>query len=110
MNTAEKNHLEIHLDPEGFYLTPDNWDKDVSSILAQNIGITILSDDHWKVIIALRTHYERFGVAPAIHNVCHSFHKEEKWVHNLFFNCLNAWRVAGLPDPGEEANAYLSDM
>jgi len=110
MNTAEKNYIEISLDPEGFLLSPDEWHKEVSVILGQNIGITILTDDHWKVITSLRTHYERFGVAPAIHNICHSFHQEESWVHNLFFNCLNAWRVAGLPDPGEEAKAYLSDM
>jgi len=28
--------------------------------------------------------------------------------HMLFPSCLAAWRIAGLPDPGEEAKAYLS--
>jgi tRNA 2-thiouridine synthesizing protein E len=28
-------------------------------------------------------------------------------VKQLFGGCLSLWRVAGLPDPGEEARAYL---
>jgi len=27
-----------------------------------------------------------------------------------FTTCLGAWRVAGLPNPGEEAKSYLNDM
>jgi tRNA 2-thiouridine synthesizing protein E len=42
--------------------------------------------------------------------VCHRLGKEKFWVHDLFQSCLNAWRVAGLPNPGEEAKSYLSDM
>jgi len=61
------------------------------------------------VIHALREHYARFGVAPAMSQVCRRQHREPNWVHNLFHTCLNAWRVAGLPNPGEEAKSYLSD-
>ena len=110
MNTAESNLPEIRLDQEGFLLSAENWSRETSLVLGHDLGINILTADHWKVIEALRLHYARFGVVPAIHNICHNFHKNEIWVHNLFFNCLNAWRVSGLPDPGEEAKAYLNDM
>lgn len=110
MNPAEITPLHITLDQHGFLASPENWNREVALILSKDLGIDIITADHWKVIDALRLHYARFGVAPAIHNVCHSFHEKESWVHNLFINCLNAWRVAGLPDPGEEAKAYLSDM
>jgi len=110
MNTAEINLPEVRLDQEGFLISPENWDKEVALVLGQDLGIKILTADHWKVIDALRLHYDRFGVAATIHNICHNFHKDKDWVHNLFFNCLNAWRISGLPDPGEEAKAYLSDM
>jgi len=43
-------------------------------------------------------------------NVCRRHDKATNWVHDLFGTCLNAWRVAGLPNPGEEAKSYLSDM
>jgi len=110
MNTAKISPHDIHLDQEGFLIPPESWNKEVALVLGKGLNITALTADHWKVIDALRLHYDRFGVAPAIHNICHSFHKDEDWVHNLFFNCLNAWRISGLPDPGEEAKAYLSDM
>ena len=110
MNTAEISLPEIYLDQEGFLLSPENWSRETSIVLGHDLGIKILTTDHWKVIEALRLHYSRFGVVPAIHNICHHFHKNEIWVHDLFINCLNAWRVSGLPDPGEEAKAYLNDM
>jgi len=110
MNTAEIHLPEICLDQEGFLTSPENWNKEVALVLGHDLDIKILTADHWKIIDALRAHYTRFGVAPTIHNICHNFHKEEDWVHKLFFNCLNAWRISGLPDPGEEAKAYLSDM
>jgi tRNA 2-thiouridine synthesizing protein E len=31
-------------------------------------------------------------------------------VNDLFGYCLVAWRVAGLPNPGEEARSYLGSM
>ena len=42
--------------------------------------------------------------------VCHDAGIERHQVNELFGYCLVAWRVAGLPNPGEEAKSYLSDM
>lgn len=110
MNTAEKNYTDLQLDENGLLVHPEDWNIDVANLLAVQLEIPQLTKDHWKVIDALRQHYERFGVAPTMHNVCQANHESRDWVHKLFYNCLNAWRVAGLPDPGEEAKSYLSDM
>lgn len=110
MNTAEHQTENIQLDDDGLLMDPQCWNRQVAQQLAIELDVGILSADHWNVIEALRAHYERFGVAPAMHNICRSSHHSEDWVHNLFHSCLNAWRVAGLPDPGEEAKAYLNDM
>ena len=110
MNTAATTQTELALDEYGLLSNPDVWNENVAVILATQLGINNLSTDHWKVIWALREHYQKFGAAPAMHNICRSNGQKPDWVHNLFNNCLNAWLVAGLPDPGEEAKSYLSDM
>jgi len=97
------------MDDDGLLLDPRSWSEPLADIMANRIGITQLGDDHWRVIRALRRYYEQFGVAPAMINICHAEHHDEHWVHDLFGTCLNAWRVAGLPNPGEEAKSYLSE-
>jgi len=109
MNTATNQTIPA-LDEYGLLINPDDWNENVALTLAIQLGIENLTADHWKVIHALRKHYEKFGVAPAIYNICRSNGKSSDWVHKLFNSCLNAWVVSGLPDPGEEAKSYLSDM
>ncbi|HYA38476.1 MAG TPA: TusE/DsrC/DsvC family sulfur relay protein [Candidatus Methylomirabilis sp.] len=97
-------------DEDGLLKDPKQWNETVAAEIARREGIGRLSEEHWEVIRSLREHYARFGVAPAMTNVCRQHGKPKNWVHDLFQTCLNAWRVAGLPNPGEEAKAYLSDM
>jgi len=110
MNAAENNLTEIQIDAYGLLKNPQDWNREVALVIAHDLKINLLTAEHWKVIDAMRLHFERFGVAPAMHNICRANHKSEEWVHDLFGSCFNAWRVAGLPDPGEEAKAYLNDM
>ena len=110
MSTATKLHKELILDEYGLLQNPDDWNESVAITLARHTGIDVLTNDHWKIIYALRKHYARFGVAPTMHNICREYGHKASWAHDLFHSCLNAWRIAGLPDPGEEAKSYLSDM
>lgn len=98
------------LDEYGLLLHPEQWDEPTAQCIARQVGIPELTRDHWVVIEALRSHYQKFGVAPTMHNVCRSLGHPSNWVHQLFHTCMDAWRVAGLPDPGEEAKSYMSDM
>ncbi len=105
-----QERLEAEFDEDGLLMDPAQWNEALARTIAQQHGLGELTDEHWKVIRALRDHYGRFGVAPAMIRVCRAHGQDVHWVHNLFHTCLNAWRVAGLPNPGEEAKAYLSDM
>ena len=87
-----------------------SWTESLGEALAQDAGIGPLSEAHWKIIRAMREHYAKLGVAPAMHRVCHDAGIERQQVNDLFGYCLVAWRVAGLPNPGEEGKAYLSGM
>ena len=98
------------LDEDGLLLNPEQWNESVAIELAHSLGIKDMSSDHWLVVNTLREYYLDFGTAPAMSHVCYMHDKSHLWVHELFSTCLNAWRVAGLPNPGEEAKSYLSGM
>ena len=110
MNTQAEALSVLSCDEGGFLTNANDWNENIALTLAVHRGIEKLTEDHWKVLNTLRKHYERFGVAPSMYNVCKSNGHSKDWVHNLFNTCLNAWLIAGLPDPGEEAKSYLSGM
>ena len=110
MDTVLEIRLEQVLDEDGLLIDPAIWDESIAREIAKQLGIDELSEDHWQAIRALRQYYLEFGVAPAMNNICRSQGKDRHWVHDLFQSCLNAWRVAGLPNPGEEAKSYMSVM
>lgn len=101
--------LSIELDEDGLLKDANAWDEHVAEELARRNGIEVLGADHWKIIRSLRAYHAKYGVAPAMYQVCRAHGHDRFWVHDLFHTCLNAWRVAGLPNPGEEAKSYLSD-
>jgi len=45
---------------------------------------------------------------PLMRRVCRSQNLDRDSVKDLFGNCLNVWKIAGLPNPGEEAKAYMA--
>jgi len=89
MNSAANKLAEIQLDEYGLLKHPEIWNREVAMVLAHDLGIAVLNAEHWRVINAMRLHYDRFGVAPAIHNICRANKKDEEWVHDLFATCLN---------------------
>jgi tRNA 2-thiouridine synthesizing protein E len=107
MHTAEMQPV-AQFDEDGLLVNPEAWNEALARDIARRHGVVELTDAHWKVIETLRKHYARFGAAPAMIQVCRLHGMDRHWVHDLFNTCLNAWRVAGLPNPGEEAKTYLS--
>lgn len=97
-------------DEDGLVRDFTSWSESLAETLARDEGIGRLTEAHWKIIHAMREHYARLGVAPVMHRVCQAAGIERQQVNELFGYCLVAWRVAGLPNPGEEAKAYLSSM
>ncbi|MEZ5543473.1 MAG: TusE/DsrC/DsvC family sulfur relay protein [Pseudomonadota bacterium] len=100
--------LESLLDGAGFFLRAETWTPALATRLAQLDGLQELTREHWDIIAALREHYRRFGAAPpAFAHICSRLHHDTHCVVRLFRSEREAWRIAGLPDPGEEARAYM---
>jgi TusE/DsrC/DsvC family sulfur relay protein len=101
-------HVDTLLDAEGFLSNPQLWSVDVATAIARHDGLPELTRDHWNIIHALRKHYHRFGATPpAFMHICRENNLDKYCVNNLFHSEREAWRIAGLPDPGEEAKAYM---
>ena len=107
---AVKPQAPTLLDEDGLVSDFSFWTEDLARELAQDEGIGELKDGHWEVIRALRNEFERMAAVSSIRNVCHQAGIDRRAVNNLFGYCLIAWRVAGLPNPGEEAKSYLGGM
>lgn len=95
-------------DEDGFLLEPKRWSRRLARDMAELDGIAPLGPDHWAIIYYLREHYEACGALPPMSQVCRTQHLDRHAVQRLFGGCREAWRIAGLPNPGEEAKAYMS--
>ena len=96
-------------DEDGFLKDSSHWNEDVARTIARHDGLAVLTDDHWAIIRTLRDHYFRCGTIPWMRHICHENHLGDHCVDDLFaHSSREAWRVAGLPNPGEEAKAYMN--
>ena len=98
------------LDEDGLVRDFAAWNEALAEALARDSGLAELTETHWKIIRAMRENFARGGTAPTMHRVCRDAGVERRQVNELFGYCLVAWRVAGLPNPGEEAKSYLGAM
>ncbi|MBZ0106417.1 MAG: TusE/DsrC/DsvC family sulfur relay protein [Sulfuricella denitrificans] len=93
-------------DRDGFLVDPGSWSEDLARRIAAEDGVGELNEGHWSIINFLRENYLEGGL-PAVSHVCHIHHFEHHCLPELFQSVKSAWRIAGLPNPGEEGNAYM---
>jgi len=107
-HSHEPNLNAIPFDEDGFIKNPRLWNEDLAELLAELDGIGALTAEHWRVIHYLREHYLKYRAMPVMRHVCWVTHLDRHCVTDLFgADSREAWRVAGLPNPGEEAKAYM---
>jgi tRNA 2-thiouridine synthesizing protein E len=94
-------------DADGFLINADTWSESLADRIAQNDGLGELSELHLSLLRALRHEFAKHGSVMALSHVCHLTGQSADCMQHLFPNPREAWRVAGLPNPGEEAKAYL---
>lgn len=99
---------DADVDEYGLLKDPNDWNPELAQELAQRAGIDQLTERHWAFLMSLREYYQNFHAPPPPRKVCHDLHMPDSCSHELFDHCLAAWRIAGLPDPGEEAKSYLA--
>jgi dissimilatory sulfite reductase related protein len=97
-------------DNNGFLVDPDLWDRDLALRIAAQLGIGELGESHWTVIDYLREDFLANATPPLEENVCGQLDLVEDCVQRLFGGAVEAWKVAGLPDPEEDARTFMRDL
>lgn len=104
MNLSETH---LHFDSTGFLTDTLLWNEEIAKAIAKFDGIGPLSVAHWQIIQHLRHSWIGCHSIPAVSHTCHLVGMGPHCLDELFNGPREAWRVAGLPDPGEEARAYM---
>jgi len=96
------------LDQENYLYDYTVWNEAWATSMARRLGFGELSKNQWKLIFALRKHYELHKTVPNKHYVCKVTGLDHFCLDRYFANDgKQAWKIAGLPEPGEEIKAYL---
>lgn len=107
MNLSARPPDPALFDQDGFLLDPEKWGESLADRIARTDGIGALNELQIGLLHALRREYSRHGTVTALSHVCHLAGQSADCMQHLFPNPREAWRVAGLPNPGEEAKSYL---
>lgn len=100
--------LIIATDQAGYLLYSEDWNELVANQLAEIDGVGPLTEAHWTIIQSLRRHYFEVGGVPPLRHICVENHMDPQCITTLFKDHgREVWRLAGLPNPGDAATAYL---
>ena len=97
----------VALDEEGYLVNFDEWDDIVASVLAGREGLGELTGDRLAALRFIRTYYKKYNFFPILNAICKNIHKPKDCVQEEFLNALAAWKLAGLPRPGEPIISLL---
>lgn len=98
------------LGANGYLAEGASWNHDLALQIAKEFGIDAMTQAHWAVVCHLRSHYLRHGTLPWETHICRELGLGKGCLHELFGGPLSAWKIAGLPNPGEEAHAYRLNL
>lgn len=107
MNTSPAPPGTAIFDPDGFLLDPAMWSETLADRIAQNDGLGSLNELQVGLLHTLREEFSKHGSVTALSHVCHLAGQSPDCMQRLFPSPREAWRIAGLPNPGEEAKAYM---
>lgn len=107
MAVIEYQGTSVDIDGEGYLADPGSWDETVARAISENEGVGELTGEMMDVIRFMRTYYHSYKAFPILNSVCKNTHQPQDCVNEEFIDPLSAWKIAGLPNPGEEVIAYL---
>lgn len=112
LTTESSNSRSDHqyfgiLDEEGYLIDATDWSPGFTERRAEEASVN-LNEKHWLLIELLRDKYLRLGALPPMRTVCKTVGIDKIEIKKQFGSCLNFWKMAGLPNPGEEAKSYMN--
>ena len=108
--TANPGHApeRVLFDEDGFMVDHRLWSELTARVIAEAEGVEQLTERHWRVLHHIRGKFLAIQALPNMRLVCRAIAMPREEIYALFGSCLSIWRIAGLPNPGEEAKAYMA--
>jgi TusE/DsrC/DsvC family sulfur relay protein len=108
MSIIEYEDIKISVDNDGFLVNMEDWNEKVANGLAEKDGIGKLTEDKLDILKFMREYYKKHNFFPILRYVCKHVHQPKNCVNEEFLNPIEAWKIAGLPNPGEEVLMFKS--
>jgi TusE/DsrC/DsvC family sulfur relay protein len=102
MQVIEQEGLKINVDEDGFLVKLGDWTEQVARVLARGEGIVELTEDKLDILRFMREYYQKHQFFPIVRYVCKNVHQPNNCITEKFIDPVKAWKIAGLPNPGEE--------
>jgi TusE/DsrC/DsvC family sulfur relay protein len=106
MKSIEQEGLKINVDEDGFLVKSGDWTEEVAAVLARGEGIAELTEGRLDILRFMREYYRKYEFFPIVRSVCRSAHQSHNCVAEQFADPVRAWKIAGLPNPGEEVITF----
>ncbi|MCI4626629.1 MAG: TusE/DsrC/DsvC family sulfur relay protein [Candidatus Magnetoovum sp. WYHC-5] len=107
METMEYSKQKFEIDDGGFLRNLFPWNEHIACVLAEKLGVEELTEGKMDIIKVMRQYYLEFKSFPILGVVCKNLDRSKNCVKEEFVDPLIAWKIAGLPNPGEEVIAYV---
>lgn len=107
MAVIEYSNGMVEVDADGYIVNFDDWDEQVACALAEREGIEELTKDRIDILKFLRQYYQDYGSYPVFGAVCLNVNQPKECVTQKFIDPVKAWKIAGIPNPGDEVETYL---
>jgi tRNA 2-thiouridine synthesizing protein E len=101
MAVATIELVDVARNDEGFFLDPSQWSEAMVPALAEQEGISDLTDRHWQVIRFMRSEYLEKGTGPTVRVLGKASGVSIKELYERFPKgpAKVAARIAGIPKP-----------
>ena len=105
---AEDKHIVILFDEDSFVLQPEIWSHEVAQYIADCNGVRMMAAEHLQIVQYVRDYYFEAGGFVTPRRICSELKVDKVEMKKFFGSCTNVWKIAGLPNPGEEARTYMN--
>lgn len=101
MPTTIIANVQLEVDAEGFLQRPEQWTETIGEAIAQDAGVSPLTDRHWQVIRFMRETFLAEGQAPSIRSLGKLSGVPIKELYQLFPKgpAKLAAKIGGIPKP-----------
>jgi TusE/DsrC/DsvC family sulfur relay protein len=105
--TVEHSGVKFNVNEKGYLEDYHTWNEDIGRALAEREGLGNLAQEQMEILKFMRDYYDKFHAFPMLGYVCRNIHQPKECVSEQFMDPLEAWKIAGLPEPIEEVIEHL---